>query len=117
MARMPPPGSDSGIAMSAPVPKSAPSGRMPPPGTPEKVAGAKASRDEAGFVGAENHCIDCAMYDVETGDCAKVEGVFQPDDACAKFFEAVPDDESQESGPDADDDSAGPPASGDDSGS
>lgn len=59
----------------------------------------KASREDAGFVGAEQHCVDCSMYDVQTGDCAKVEGTgFDPQDGCSRYFQPSSEDESSEEG-------------------
>ena len=101
--RMPPPGTDGkGLAIIIGVPHGSSSGRMPPPGQDQPQQGGKASREDAGFVGAEQHCIDCDMYTPETGDCSAVEGVMDPQDGCHKYFEPVGDDESNEA-PDADD--------------
>ena len=90
MARMEPP------TMTA-EPMGSP-GKMPPPGSPEEPAkadGAKASPEEAGVVLSDKHCVDCRNWSPETGECAKVEGTFDPEDACSAYFE--PDhDESAE---------------------
>jgi len=102
MAKMPPPGTEGhGVAIIIGTPKGgASSDRMPPPGMPDKDPNGKASRDEAGFVGAEQHCVDCEIYDVQTGDCSKVEGSMDPQDGCSAYFQPVSDSEGDN---DADD--------------
>ena len=79
-------------------------GKMPPPGMEDKPqTQTEASLEDAGVIKADRHCIDCENYAPDTGACSKVEGSFDPDDACVRYFEPVADDESGE-GPDADDD-------------
>lgn len=103
MNRMPPPGTDTpkgkGVAIIIGVPHgkdSGGNGRMPPPGSDAKPAGAKASRDEAGYVAQDAHCIDCSNFSPDTGECSKVEGTFDADAACVHYFEPT-DEESSES--------------------
>lgn len=110
--RMPPPGSGHGVAIVI-APDKGDGGKMPPPGGkvgPEDSG--KASPDDAGVIRAAMHCIDCENYSPDTGSCAKVEGSFEPDDACLKYFEPVQDDESNEA-PDADDQGGAQPQGGD----
>ena len=100
---MPPPGGHGpGVAIVIGPAHDGASGKMPPPGSDAPQPGGKASPEEAGVVKADAHCIDCDNYSPDTGACSKVEGSFDPDDACSKYFEPVANDESNEA-PDADD--------------
>lgn len=123
MAKMPPPPSGHGVAI---VIAAHPAGkeRQPPPGwkapdeepmpgeEPEKDPNAKATEEEAGVVREDAHCSDCKFYDANTGECAKVEGNFAPSDGCARFFEAMSDEDEDE--PDADDQGGAPDMDADD---
>jgi hypothetical protein len=103
VAKMPPPGGDGhGVAIIIGAPKDGSGGKMPPPGSDAPQSGGKASLEEAHVIPADKHCIDCENYSPDTGDCSKVVGTHDPDDACYDFFEPVADDESSEQ-PDADD--------------
>jgi hypothetical protein len=117
MAKMPPPGSDGpGLAIMIGVPKGdkgSPGGKMAAPGSDAPQMGGKASLEEAHVIPADKHCIDCENYDPSTGDCSKVVGTHDPDDACYDFFEPVADNEGNEQ-PDADDAAQPPMASGGD---
>jgi hypothetical protein len=64
------------------------------PSTDPAATGAKASRDEAGFIPAGQCCGACEYFTKETGDCAKVEGTMQAHDACKQYFEAANGDQS-----------------------
>ncbi len=57
----------------------------------------KCSPERAIVIRANEHCRDCKNYEPTTGECHEVEGVFEPDDACFSYFEAMHDE------PDADD--------------
>lgn len=101
--RMPPPGM---TVIGAPPMEDAPkkSGRMPPPGMQDKPEGdVKASAEEAEVIRADEHCLDCKNYDPTSGDCAKVSGSFDPQDACAEFFEKIGSDEPEDDAGDIDD--------------
>jgi hypothetical protein len=114
MAKMPPPGGDGpGVAIVIGTHGDKPGGKMAPPGTPDKPQGSgKASPEEAGVVKADAHCIDCQNYAPDTGACSAVDGTYDPDDACSKYFQPVADDDSGEE-PDADDAAGeGPPPQG-----
>ena len=97
MGKMPPPGGDSpGLAIMIGVPHGK-DGKMPPPGMEDTPQGSgKASREDAGFRGDDERCIDCSNYDPSSGDCSKVEGSMSPQDTCAQYFQPV-DDEGEES--------------------
>lgn len=73
------------------------------PAAPEK----KHTEAEAHPVRADQHCKDCQNYQAETGECEEVEGMWQPEDACIRFFEPISggadDDESAETEPDDED--------------
>ena len=74
---------------------------MPPPGgSPGGKGDGKASPEEACVVREDAHCIDCANYSPDTGECSKVEGSYAPEDACAHYFTPANDDEgSDDQGP------------------
>jgi hypothetical protein len=101
--RMPPP------TQATESPESSGMGKMPPPGSPEpgaKPEGAKATSEEVGAVLSDKHCVDCANWNPDSGECSKVEGVWDPESGCAKFFEPehdesaeTPVDEAAEQGP------------------
>lgn len=93
-AAMPPPGmDDSGpVAISPKKPGAAPDD------SGGDDAG-KMSPEEAHVVRADQHCKDCANYAAESGDCSKVSGTWDPEDACIREFKALGGD----SEPDADD--------------
>ena len=98
--RMPPPGLT--IVVAHPK-EGGPGKRMEPPTGDEPKGDGKSSPEEAGVVRADEHCVDCAHYDPTSGDCAKVSGSFDPQDACMQYFEKIGADE-----PDADEE-GGPP--------
>lgn len=52
--------------------------------------GAKASRDEAGFIEAARSCANCTSWTAQSGECAKVEGAMDPNDRCESYFSPVP---------------------------
>lgn len=79
--------------------KGAPS--MPPPesdNAPSKASkpssddgsddsdGGKMSAEEAGVVRSDHHCKDCKQYQAQSGNCRKVAGVYEPEDACWRWF-------------------------------
>ena len=74
---------------------------MGPPGG-DKMGGAagktKASPVEATVIRSDEHCIDCQNYNPQDGTCEQVDGQFDPQDACVKYFSPLDADE-----PDADD--------------
>ncbi len=82
---------------------------MPPPAPPtmeqqETPGEGKVSREEALVVEASKHCSDCAHYNQGDGSCAKVDGQFEPEDACLRYFEPMGEEgEGEEMEPDADD--------------
>lgn len=59
----------------------------PDPNAPQQ--GTKISQDEAGYIPAGQCCGSCLNFTKETGDCAKVEGMFQAHDACKTMYEAA----------------------------
>jgi len=103
---------------------SKPGGRKPAPGEPEQekeLSGAsdpmesnaiqpkadggfsassgKASPEEALVVREDHHCKDCSNWMPQTGECSVVDGVWAPEDACLRYFEAgSPGDEAEELG-------------------
>jgi len=113
---MPPPGMDrkkpdAVIAVGVGMPKK-PNGRMPPPGMePEggdEGGGEKHSPEEAIVIRADKHCKDCMNWEPQTGECHEVDGVWHPEDACARYFKA-----SGESHDEPDPDDAGGPSDSD----
>lgn len=87
---------------------------MPPPGddSPKPAmkegtdngAGKKVSVADAHKVGADQHCSQCQHYMGASGECEKVDGVWDPEDACVKYFtpasggdEESPEEDASES--------------------
>ena len=111
--RMSPPGPSNkkpGLMIAIGVPRGGPgksgSGRMPPPGldhveqhdtAPPGAGdeGAKATREKALVIPDDHHCKDCANWTPESGDCAKVEGSFEPDAACIRYFQHLDEADEQ----------------------
>lgn len=82
---MPPPGEKPALAIAIGVPKkSADNGKQAP--DDNKDQGGKMPVEEALVVRSDKHCNNCENYQPETGDCEKVEGSFDPDDACMRWF-------------------------------
>lgn len=67
------------------------------------AAGAKHTEAEAHVLREDKHCKSCLNWSGADGSCAKVEGVFEPEDACVRYWEAGGTGE-----PDSDD-TGGPP--------
>jgi len=65
------------------------------PDTDPAAIGAKASREDAGFIPAGQICGACEYFTKESGECAKVEGAMQAHDSCKNFFEAANGDQGQ----------------------
>lgn len=95
MAKGEPPGGH-GVAIVIGVPKEGGKGAPPGMDREQPREGGKASREEAGVVPPDQHCIDCQNYDPQTGDCSKVEGSFEPDAACLKYFTPVADEDNEQ---------------------
>lgn len=91
MARMAPPGSPAVVVA---IGKARDSGKMPPPGQASPAKG-KASAEEAQAVMSNEHCVDCQNWTPDTGECAKVDGTWAPEDACRVYFQAVSQDEEE----------------------
>ena len=93
-----------------------------PPGIPEDEGldhveehdedkeGGKATREKALYIPEDHHCGQCVNYEVTSGECSKVEGYFEPEAACLRYFKHV-DESDEEKEPDADD--MGGPSDGD----
>ncbi len=117
MARMSPPGESPSlvIAVGHDGPRSS-SGKMPAPGENAPQEGGKASAQDAGAVMSDAHCVDCANWHPDTGECDKVEGVWEPEAACVKFFTPLhdTDHDAEQEGPAGgdSDDNAAPDAGG-----
>ena len=79
---------------------------MPDSPTDEKSDGSKVPREKALVIEEDHRCSNCEHYDATSGECAKVEGYFDPGAACLRYFEPMGDEDSDE--PDADD-AGGPP--------
>lgn len=92
--RKPAPGMDETEAPKAPEAMGAGS---------EVGAGAgKASPEEALAVREDHHCKDCSNWLPQTGECSVVDGIWAPEDACLRYFEAgSPGDEVEEPGGEA----------------
>ena len=108
-AGMPPP-EFPGAKKAAPKPKPRmfqPKAAAPPPGLDtdgdepdqDDMAGGgmpdqdaddtgKVSRESAHPVMENEHCKDCTMYQADSSSCSKVDGSWQPDDACVRYFKA-----------------------------
>jgi hypothetical protein len=101
MARGDPPGRGPGVVIAVGVPKpDGKGGRMGPPGggMRAEAGNTKASPIEATVIRSDEHCIDCKNYNPQDGSCEEVDGSFDPQDSCVKYFSPL--DESE---PDADD--------------
>ena len=103
--RLPPPG------MAAPAAVADKPSRMPPPGGLVNSSKGKATPEDSQVIRANEHCIDCSNYDPTSGECEKVQGSFDPQDACSEYFSAIGSDE-----PDADDEGGASDADADDEG-
>ena len=78
-------------------------------------SGGKVSREKALVVPEDHHCSECLNYDATSGECSKVEGIFEAQDACLRYFKhAQPEDEESE--PDEDDRGGAPDMDSDDVG-
>jgi hypothetical protein len=99
MARSDPPGKP-GVVIAVGMKPDGKSGRMGPPGgsQPGAAGKTKASPVEATVIRSNEHCIDCKNYNPQDGTCEQVDGQFDPQDACVKYFSPAGGDE-----PDADD--------------
>jgi len=97
---MPPPGGKKPAAVVAiGIPKGG-AGDSQTGGDPG--ASGKASPAEAHVVKADQHCKDCENWDPSSGDCSAVDGNYDAEDACIKYFQAGGDE------PDADDAASAP---------
>jgi hypothetical protein len=108
MARKPPsmPPPEHGPAVVIGIsPKKPGDGSAPSPDGDGGDAG-KASPHKAIVITADSHCKDCQNYHSDTGECDKVQGSFEPEDACHAYFS--PMSGGDESEPDADE-MGGPP--------
>ncbi len=75
------------------APPQAPGADEPPPVGEGET---KASREKALVVLAAHHCGQCENYQAESGECSKVEGSFDPDDACLRYFTPISEGEQEE---------------------
>lgn len=84
---------------------------MPPPGGPDKASppmdepegpAGKHSEAEAHPVRANEHCKDCRNWVEMDGSCKEVEGSWEPEDACVKFFEPMGSEDPDEAPEDPD---------------
>lgn len=62
---------------------------LTPPAGAGDDAGGKESPEEAIVLRAgEKTCQTCTNWTPESGECSKVEGVFDPEDRCLRYYEA-----------------------------
>jgi hypothetical protein len=106
---MPPPGGKKPgltVAIGVGPSKSGPPGDdkpdTPDESTPKPEDGGKVSPEQAVVLRAGEECHMCQNYAPESGECSKVEGYFDPEDRCIKYFTPIPgakdDEESEEGG-------------------
>jgi hypothetical protein len=109
---MPPPGTKEPaltVAIGVGKPKSSGNGNGGPADDPQLESdpsggpGGKASPADAHVVKADHHCKDCENWDPSSGDCSEVDGNYDAEDACIKYFEPIgsPDDDDDQSSPSA----------------
>ena len=96
--RMPPPGAkkpSAAIAISV-EPKVQPADGM----DDDSSSGKESESDAIVLRGGEKTCESCTNYDAQQGTCQKVDGQFDPDDRCLRYYEAGSEEmeESEESG-------------------
>lgn len=103
--RKPPPGMDEAATGdpgdSTEEPKT-PMGIDAGAGAGAALGNGKASPEEALAVREDHHCKDCSNWMPQTGECSAVDGIWAPEDACLRYFEAgSPGDEAEEPGTEA----------------
>lgn len=95
---MPPPGEKKAPAVVIGI------GEAKPAGKPDDAMGGKASEADAIVLRAgDKTCSSCANYTPESGDCSAVDGNFEADDRCLRFYEAQGAGDENETAPDSDD--------------
>ena len=95
--RMPPPGKKPSAVIAIGI---EPKGK-PADGMADDSAGSKESEADAIVLrGGDKTCESCTNYDAQQGTCEKVDGQFDPDDRCLRFYESAEDEakEGDESG-------------------
>jgi hypothetical protein len=120
---MPPPSKKKGLMIAIGVGK-AKGDSMPPPSMPkdptddsDPAGGKEGVLEKAGVIRAADHCQACQNWTPETGDCSKLPGSFEPEDACLKYFEEMSDsdddqDDDTSAAGDTDMDASAPPDDG-----
>jgi len=118
---MPPPGASSGKKPGLTVAIGV-GPKMPPPGASQMAQAAadgdpddsmpasgagKISADKAISVKANEHCKDCQNYAPESGECQKVDGYWEPEDACVREFKPIAGNQDPDNDGDVDDGGAG----------
>ncbi len=66
-----------------------PTNNQAPNNNQNPQAGQKISRDQAGYIPDDQCCGGCVNFTKETGECSKVEGVFEPCDKCKTEYVAA----------------------------
>lgn len=89
-ASMPPPGEKKPAAVIA-IGIGPKKGEGPDTPAADRTAGPgkKASVADAHVVRSDQHCQNCTNYTPESGECSKVEGPFDPDDSCIRYFTPI----------------------------
>lgn len=109
---MPPPEKGPAVIIGIGAKKPGDDGAPPSPDGSGNGGAGKASPHKAIVITADSHCKDCQNYHPDTGECDKVEGSFEPEDACHAYFTPISGDQDQE--PDADDMGGAPDNDADD---
>lgn len=82
--RMPPPGKKPSAVIAIGIePKGKPMGA-----DPDDIGGKESEADAIVLRGGEKTCESCVNYDAQQGSCEKVDGQFDPDDRCLRYYEA-----------------------------
>lgn len=72
----------------------------PKPKEPEENEGPKMSAEEAIVLRSNDKvCGTCENYDAQNGMCNVVEGKFEPEDRCLRYWEALDDGDEDEDNP------------------
>jgi hypothetical protein len=83
--RMPPPGAKKPSAVIAIGIE--PKGK-PADGMTDDAGGKESESDAIVLRGGEKTCESCKNYDAQQGTCQKVDGQFDPDDRCLRYYDA-----------------------------
>jgi hypothetical protein len=81
--RMPPPGKKPSVAIAVGIDP-----KKPMQGGDDDAQGKESETDAIVLRGGEKTCESCTNYDMQNGACKKVQGQFDPDDRCLRYYSA-----------------------------